>query len=250
MANMFLANRDELMNLASGEESDRPLGSALVVCLGEQALVDLSIAVKQHARTPWCPLVLAAREPPDPGTLSGLGLDAPRLGTIDLPIDQDRPSVVEVSLAVSRRGAPDPACFRRYVAERCGAAAADAAAAALEGSFRWTSGLRRQLDRLGMPSPQHWLNLFWLTHYLSAAAPEDGRTLEQVALEYGRAPRTLSWWCAKYLRCSWPEARRRLGWEWILESAIAASGGGPESAEFRNSSPVGQARSAGQGAGQ
>lgn len=224
MANTFLASRSALIDLASRDGSARPLGSALVVCLGEQPLDDLSDAVQEHARAPWCPLVLAARVPPDPRTLSGLGLDAPRLGIIQLSVDQDEPSIAEVSLAVSRRGAPDPACFRRYVAERCGAAAADAAGAALEGSFRWTSGLRRQLDRLGMPSPQHWLNLFWLANYLTLAGQEGGKTLEQVALEYNRAPRTLSWWCAKYLRCSWPEARRRLGWEWMLEPAIAESG--------------------------
>jgi hypothetical protein len=75
-----------------------------------------------------------------------------------------------------------------------------------------------------MPSPQHWVNLFRLSTYLASSLDPRGRTLEQIALESKSAPRTLSGWCAKYLRLSWPEARRRLGWEWIFEVVLREHG--------------------------
>lgn len=237
MTKMFLAHQDELVDLASGMGGAHPLGSALVVRLAEHPLADLSVAVQEHARAPWCPLVLAGHAPPGSGTLTGLGMDGQRVGIIDLSIDQEKPSILDVSLAISQRGDPDPDSFRRYVAARSGNAVAEAVGEALVGPSRWSSGLRRRLDRLDMPSPQHWLNLFLLTNYLTVAGQKGGRTLEQVALDDSRAPRTLSWWCAKYLRCTWPEARRRLGWEWVLESAIAWPGRGTVDAKASAGSP-------------
>ncbi len=224
MTQIHLAHGNKLIDLASELGGAHPLGSALVVRLGGHPLADLAVAVQEHTRSPWCPLVLAGHAPPDLGTLSGLGLDGQRVGTIDLSTDQAEPSISDVYLAISHRGAPDPDSFRRYVSARSGSVVAEAVGEAVEGSCRWSSGLRRRLARLGMPCPRHWLNLYWLTTYLCTAKEEGDMTLEQVALDFGRAPRTLSWWCAKYLRCSWPEARRRLGWEWVLESMIAGSG--------------------------
>ena len=223
MTKILLADGEKLIDLASDLGEARPLGSALVVRLSGSPLADLSIALQEHTRSPWCPLVLAGNAPPDPGMLSALGLHGHRIGSIDLCADHAEPSIGDVRVAISQRGAPDLESFRSYVAARSSAAVAAAVGEAVDGSCEWSSGLRRRLGRLGMPSPQHWFNLFWLTTYLCMAKQEGGMTLEQVALDCGRAPRTLSCWCARYLRCSWPEARRRLGWEWGLESMIAGS---------------------------
>lgn len=198
----------------------RPLGSALVYNLHEPALESVCAAIEASIESPWCPLVLAV------GTVA-IGAVAERLGRnvwgrAAVLVRQSIMSLDfrEIEAVIAARTAPDRAAVVSYVTERAGPVLSAAVAQAVEGSPAWTSTLRRQLGRLRAPSPQHWFNLVRLVNLLHFDGSVSSRTLEGVALSIGMAPRTLSSWCARYLHCSWPEARRRLGWEWMVETML------------------------------
>jgi hypothetical protein len=209
-----------LVPLSTLGGTERPLGAALVCSLNGSILDGLANAFREHAVSPWCPLVLAAPIVICETALQQLCPAASRTATILLEHEGTAPTHDEVRAAVGRRGRPTHADITDYVRLRTDEGLARAVERALEGSVAWSAGLRRYLGRMHVPSPQHWFNVFHLTRYLASAADPESRTLEQVALEFNRAPRTLSSWCAKYLRCSWPEARRRLGWEWMVEAVL------------------------------
>lgn len=217
---MLVATDGQVLPLASGPGSERPLGAALVARLDGRILDGLATAFHQHAQSPWCPLVLATHAAMCEETLVDLRPDTCRISTVRLEPDRTSPTFDEIRAALAQRGPPTPTDMVTYVGLRTDEGLAGAVAESLDGSSAWSATLRRRLARLDMPSPQHWMNLFQLTIYLSAAVQPEGKTLEQVAIEFDRAPRTLSGWCGKYLQCTWAEARRRLGWEWAVEAAL------------------------------
>jgi hypothetical protein len=221
---LLLAYDRQVLPLGSNSGSELPLGAALVCCLDASILEGVAAAFHEHARSPWCPLVLASHVAVREETLVGLRPDVGRLTTIRLEPETASPTYDEVRAAIGQRGPPSTADVVEYVKRRTHDDLADAVARALEGRGAWSSGLRRRLGARRAPSPQHWLNLFQLATYLSAADYPVSRTLEQIALDSDRAPRTVSVWCAKYLGCGWPEARSRLGWEWVIETAVRADG--------------------------
>lgn len=217
---MLIAYEGRLVPLSTLAGIERPLGTALVCSLDGSILDGLANGFREHAGSPWCPLVLAAPFAIRETALQQLGPGAFRTATIVLDHERIAPTHDEVRAAIDRRGTPTRADIRDYVRLRTEDGLARAVDGALKGSVAWSAALRRYLGRLNMPSPQHWLNVFHLANYLLSAARPEGRTLEQVALEFNRAPRTLSSWCAKYLQCTWPEARQRLGWEWMVEAVL------------------------------
>ncbi|HET7237644.1 MAG TPA: hypothetical protein VFI76_01370, partial [Terrimicrobiaceae bacterium] len=203
---MLLLGQDgRLMPLGFESGFQRPLGAALVHCLDGSILDGLATAFDEQAVSPWCPLVIAAHVAVREETIRGLRSDAGRIATIRLGTDCDTPTFEEVRAAIGRRGRPSTRDVIAYLTRRTQDGLGEAVAHALDGQDSWSSALRRRLAVLGMPSPQHWMNLFWLATYLSAAEHPVPRTLEQVALEFNRAPRTVSAWCAKYLGCSWTQ---------------------------------------------
>jgi hypothetical protein len=219
---LLLAYDRQVLPLGSKSGSELPLGAALVSCLDASILDGLAAAFHEHARSPWCSLVLTTRDDLREDTISDLRRDVGRITSIRLDPDRDAPTFDEVRTAIGRREPPSAAEVADYVARRTHDDLANAVAEALKGSNAWSSALRRRFGRLEAPSPQHWVNLYSLATYLSAAEYPGPRTLEQIALDFNRAPRTVSSWCAKYLGCSWPEARKRLGWEWVIETAVRA----------------------------
>lgn len=197
-----------------------PLGAALVCDLRQTSLNVLADAFRAHARSPWCPMAVVLPAGVSETILEPILPDWGRLATLAVRSEEILPTYGEVAAAIERRGPPDRQAVIRYIRSRAGEHLAREVAKSLEGSGAWSAGLRRRLGRLDMPSPQHWVNLFRLSTHLASAMAPQSKTLEQIALESNSAPRTLSGWCAKYLRLSWPDARRRLGWEWIFELAL------------------------------
>jgi hypothetical protein len=217
---MLLANVGHVLPLCSELDADRPLGAALVCCLDGRVLDGLAVAFHEHRHSPWCPLVLATHAAVHEETLDDLRPDTCRISTILLDHDRATPTFDEVRAALAQHGPPTPTDMVGYIGLRTDEGLARTVSEALEGPSSRTSALRRRLAGLGVPSPLHWLNLFQLTTYLSVAEHPCRKTLEQVALAFNKAPRTLSAWCANYLQCTWPEARRRLGWEWMVETML------------------------------
>jgi len=200
-----------------------PLGSALICLLDENPLRALAEVAYVRQQSPWCPVVIATDEPIMVGSLHPLRDCLGNCVVVAYSQGGALPAVDAIRGAIGKRGViSSPTGLVEYVRRRATEAVANAVNECIGGAGHWTPGLRRRLGRLHLPSPQHWLNLFTLTKYLAAAAYPRHRTLEQVALEHNRAPRTLSSWCARYLRCSWPEAQRRLGWERAVEVFLRA----------------------------
>lgn len=221
---LLLAHNGNVLPLGSRLGGERPLGAALVGRLDGSILDGLATALGAHSLSPWCPLVLSAHVALPERALRELRPDTGGIVTLYLEPDREQPTFDEVRAVVGRRGPPSVEEVVDYVARRTQDGLAGLVRQALNGADSWTSALRRRLNVQHAPSPQHWSNLLSLATYLSAAEYPHPRTLEQVALEFDRAPRTVSAWCARYLDCTWPEARNRLGWEWVIELALRAAG--------------------------
>lgn len=221
---LFLAHDGKLSPVIAVDGLPFPLGAAFACDLRQTSLNVLADALRAQAHSPWCPLAVVLPDGVSETILEPIHPDWGRLVTLAVRSEDILPTYAAVSQAVARRGPPDRHAVIRYIRSRADEHLARAVAQSFEGSNAWTTGLRRRLGRLDMPSPQHWVNLFWLSTYLASSTHPRGKTLEQVALESNSAPRTLSGWCAKYLRQSWPEARRRLGWEWIFEVVLREHG--------------------------
>jgi len=202
----------------------QPLGDAFVVTFDGEPLDQVGRVLQAVQLAPWCPLVVVSACLMSDATLGALGTLFGPVAVATLESGCLSPTIDAITIAIARRGPPRLSDVAGYVRRRTDARAAHAAAEALLGPPRWTVGLRRHLAGLRLPSPQHWRNLYTLITYLAASAYPRRRTLEQVALEHNRAPRTLSSWCARYLHCSWPEAQRRLGWEWAVEVFLREHG--------------------------
>lgn len=221
---LFLAHGGSISPVSALDGAPFPLGAALAFDLRQINLNVLADAFQAHARSPWCPMAVVLPDGASETTLESIRPDWRCLATLPIRSEGMWPEFGAVSAAVARRGPPDRHAVIRYIGSRAGEHLAREVATSLEGSDAWSAGLRRRLGRLDMPSPQHWVNLFRLATHLASSTHPRGRTLEQIALESNCAPRTLSGWCAKYLRKSWPEARRRLGWEWIFELVLRQHG--------------------------
>jgi len=217
---LLLAHDGKLSPVTTVDGAPLPLGAALVCDLRQTNLNVLSDAFRAHARSPWCPMAVVLPDGASESVLESIRPGLGRSATLALRSQDIRPVFGAISVAVARRGPPDRHAVVRYIRSRADEQLARAVAQSLEGPDAWSTGLRRRLGRLDAPSPNHWLNVFHLANCLSSAAHPDSRTLEQVAFRFDRAPRTLSSWCAKYLRCTWPEARQRLGWEWMVEAVL------------------------------
>ena len=221
---LFLAHGGSISPISALDGAPFPLGAALAFDLRQISLNVLADAFRAHGRSPWCPLAVVLPDGVSETTLESILPDWGCLATLPIRSEEIRPTYCEVAAAIERRGPPGCHAVIRYIRSRAGEHLAREVAKSLEGSGAWSAGLRRRLGRLDMPSPQHWVNLFRLATHLASSTHPRGRTLEQIALESNCAPRTLSGWCAKYLRKSWPEARHHLGWEWIFEVVLRRHG--------------------------
>lgn len=217
---LFLAHEGKLSPVTAVDGAPFPLGAALACDLRQAGLNALAEVFRAHALSPWCPLAVVLPDGVSDTILDPIRPDWCRMAVLEVESEGGLPTFGAVSTAVTRRGPPDRQAVIRYIRSRADEHLARAVATSLEGSEAWSAGLRRRLGRLDMPSPQHWVNLFRLSTHLASSTQSRGRTLEQIALESNSAPRTLSGWCAKYLRQSWPVARRRLGWEWMFETVL------------------------------
>lgn len=223
-SSLFLAHDGKLSPVTAVDGAPFPLGAAVACDLRQTSLDGLADASRAHSRSPWYPMAVVLPDGASATILEPIRPDWGRLATLAIRSEDMLPTYGAVSQAVAQRGPPDRNAVTRYIRSRAGERLARAVAMALEGSDAWSAGLRRCLGRLDMPSPQHWANLFRLATHLASSTHPRGRTLEQIALESNCAPRTLSGWCAKYLRKPWPEARRRLGWEWAIEVFLREHG--------------------------
>jgi hypothetical protein len=84
--------------------------------------------------------------------------------------------------------------------------------------------LTRQVAALGPLQVRDWRGLARLAQVFACRSARASQSLEGAAYEAGVDPRTLRRWLRVATELSWAEAGSRVGWEWILESALRRFG--------------------------
>jgi hypothetical protein len=211
-----------------------PFGSVLVSNVRVD-IVALAEACSLNSNAPWCPI--AAIVPPgqsvDPRVLSAF---EPRHGAI-VQVSAEWPDIIDdpssVLYAARQRPPPPAAALAQYVRHRTGRAdISSSLEACLESGLSdrpqhlcgHRSTLSRHLSRFGPLKPRDWTAIGHLVQALCPVTPLQSPTVEAVALSTGLDPRTLRARLRRYCGCGYPQARLRLGWEWILEAALQKFG--------------------------
>lgn len=203
------------------------IGALLIADL-VQGIPALAEAVIGLRASPWCPLVLLL---PD-RRIAGQTLAAfePVPGIFATLYAADRPGLPlgqRSQAAVRRRPVPQPTALASWIERRLGQ---PGVASTLTACFHCEAGaqpprtLTRRLQELGSFEVRDWRGLAQLARLLAARGHWPPASLESTAFEAGIDPRTLRRWLRLATELSWPEATRRPGWEWILESALRAGG--------------------------
>ena len=226
-----------------------PVGAILLADLSD-GISALARAVVSSRDAPWCPLVpvLADRRIPAetlttfeavPGTWATLySSDFPHL-----------PLVARAEAAVRRRPVPQATTIAQWVEARLRRSDTASVLAACFGesgdALRPPRTLTRRVQALGPLEVRDWRGLARLAQLLAASSPCFTSSLETTAYEAEVDPRTLRRWLRLATDRSWPDAAARIGWEWVLESALRRFG----YLEFRELRRVSGAYVAGRSAG-
>lgn len=215
--------------------SERIVPAASTPQLGALLIADLSPGIPALAEAlaslgaaPWCPLVLLVPDRRIAGPV--LATFEPVPGIFATLYAADRPALplAQRSLAaVRRRPVPQLGIIATWIERRLGRAGV---AGTLTACFHCAAGvqpprtLTRRIHELGPFEVRDWRGLARLAQLLAARGHWPAVSLESAALESGIDPRTLRRWLRLATDLSWPEATRRPGWEWAVESALRAGG--------------------------
>ena len=205
------------------------VGSVLIADLSD-GIPALANAL-QHAReAPWCPLVCLVAD--HRVTLPTLTTFEPVPGTWATlhPSDyRHLPPPQRVRAAIRRRPAPQVPIIAQWVEGRLRRPGSASVLAACFGeggdALRPPRTLTRRVHALGPLEVRDWRGLARLAQVVSARASLNGaHPLETTAYEANIDPRTLRRWLRLATDLCWGEAIGRIGWEWILESALRRYG--------------------------
>lgn len=222
-----------LLQLEPATERIAPAGPA--PALGALLIADLAPGIPALAEAlvslraaPWCPLVLLVPDRRVAGQV--LAAFEPVPGIFATLYAADRPALPLAQrsvAAVRRRPVPQLTVLAAWLEHRLGK---PGVASTLTACFHCEAGvqpgrtLTRRLQELGRFEVRDWRGLARLAQLVAAGGHWPPASLESTALEAGIDPRTLRRWLRLATALSWPEATRRPGWEWILESALQLGG--------------------------
>ena len=204
------------------------IGAVLVADLAA-GIPALARAVVRAREAPWCPLVsvLADRAVPS-ATLTAF---EPVVGTWAAlyPSDFSQHTLGDRALAaVRRRPIPLATTVAQWVEGRLGLPGCASVLAVCFGeggdALRPPRTLTRQVAALGPLEVRDWRGLARLAQVFACRSARVSQSLEGAAYEAGVDPRTLRRWLRLATELSWAEAGTRVGWEWILESALRRCG--------------------------
>ncbi len=199
--------------------------------VGALGIVDLAGGIPALARAvtltrdaPWCPLVAVVS---DRG-IAAATLEAfePIPGTwgILYPSDYAHLSLERrVQAVVRRRPVPLTTTIAQWVEARLHMPGSASTLAACFGeggdALRPPRTLTRRVQALGPLEVRDWRGIGRLAQSLMCR-PLQGLTLEGMALDALIDPRTLRRWLRLATDLPWAEVAARVGWEWVLESAL------------------------------
>lgn len=201
-----------------------PAIGALLIADLSAGIPALAEAVISLRAAPWCPLVLLV--PDRRIAAQSLAAFEPVPGILATLYATDRPGLplAQRSLAaVRRRPVPNRATIARWIEQRLGRTGV---AGTLTACLHCTADsqpprtLTRRVQELGCFEVRDWRGLARLAQLFAARGYWPPASLESTALEASIDPRTLRRWLRLATDLPWPEATRRPGWEWVLESAL------------------------------
>ncbi len=201
------------------------LGTLLCADLTE-GIPALARALGAHAISPWAPLVVQLPDRRIPAATLAAFEPVPGTWAFLYPGDFAHLSLEQrVIAAVRHRPVPTNASIARWVELRLGVPEAglimrDCLHAS--GCRHPTRTLTRRMRALGPFEVREWRGLAELARIVAGLA--HGLTLEAQAYLAGLDPRTLRRWLRLATDLRWMEVSRRVGWEWLLESALRQGG--------------------------
>jgi hypothetical protein len=190
------------------------------------------------ARAPWCvPVLVVDDGVAAPEMLSAIHDVPGQPAFIRDPLNGAVLPALVLSAVRSRRP-PTGRELAEYVVRRTGRVALRSAletllspgpAARAEPTTRLGPArtVRDRLRRFGPLSPRCWRRVGTLAR-VPGMAPGDG--VDVIAWRAGVCPRSLRVWCRRFLGISLRALRERVGWEWVMESALRLAGYVPDPA--------------------
>ncbi len=222
-----------LLQLEPATERIAPAGptpamGALLIADLAPGIPALAEALASLRASPWCPLVLLVPDRRVAGQVLAGFEPVPGIFATLYPADRPALPLAQRSVAaVRRRPVPRLSILASWLEHRMGkpgVASALTACFHCETTVQPGRTLTRRLQELGRLEVRDWRGLARLAQLLAAGGHWRPASLESTALEAGIDPRTLRRWLRLATPLSWPEATRRPGWEWILESALRIGG--------------------------
>lgn len=208
-----------------------PTNGAIAICWSDSSAL-LSGAFRSLLRdAPWCvPCLITTSAPSDPAVLAAVR-DLPGQLTFTPDPLSDELLVERVKAAARSRPAPASPLLADYVSNRTGHTGlrleltalltVQAQPHSLAEPVVPSRTVRGRLSRFGPLTAHCWRAIGALSR---VAAHMNGDRVEVLAWQVGVEARTLRRWTRRYLGATLQEYRERIGWEWVLESALRVAG--------------------------
>ncbi len=205
--------------------SMQPEPGAILAADLDGGIPALADAVERQRELPWCPLVLRLTESHFPAR--AIVPFEPVPGSFALLYPGDfawLPAAEQLRRAVARRPIPPLSILALWLEQRMGrpglASTLGACFGASESQLRPPRTLTRRIRAIGPLEVRDWRGLARLAQLAVTPGPWRHASLEITALDAGIDPRTLRRWLRLCTDLSWREFIGRVGWEWVLESAL------------------------------
>jgi hypothetical protein len=204
---------------------ERPVLGAVLTADLDGGIPALADAVERQRAMPWCPLVLRVPANHFPARAVAPFEPVPGAFALLYPGDFDwLPPAARLRRAVARRPVPPLAIIALWLEQRMGrpglATTLGACFGASESQLRPPRTLTRRVRAIGPLEVRDWRGIARLAQLAVTPGPWRDASLETTALEAGIDPRTLRRWLRLCTDLAWAEFVARVGWEWVLESAL------------------------------
>ena len=220
---------DPISDRLTPSTTDRPVPGSILIADLDGGIPALADAVLQQRDAPWCPLVLRLAEPHFPARAIVPFEPVPGSFALLYPGDFDwLPPTERIRRAVARRPVPALPVIARWLELRLGrpGLAMTLGACFSDGKVprRPARTLTRRIQAIGPLEVRDWRGLARLAQLAVTPGPWRSASLETTALDAGIDPRTLRRWLRLCTDLSWSTFVARVGWEWVLESALRQLG--------------------------
>ncbi|MEO8635129.1 MAG: hypothetical protein ABI587_07620 [Gemmatimonadales bacterium] len=208
---------------------DRPAPGAILIADLGGGIPALADAVQRQREVPWCPLVMRLGDTRFPASTIEPFETVPGSFALLYPGDFGwLPPSERIRRAVARRPVPPLSIIALWLELRMGRPGLASTLGACFGAGAMQSRpprtLTRRLQAIGPLEVRDWRGVARMAQLAVTPGPWRTASLEITALDAGIDPRTLRRWLRLCTDLSWAAFIGRVGWEWVLESALRQLG--------------------------